>query len=245
MQKPAKRADEYPIRINKYLALHGYDTRRGADELIKRGIVLVNGTVARPGEYVQEGDTVTVKQRQQKAYTYIAYHKPVGVITHSPQEGEVDIKQKGKLSGIPDDVFPLGRLDKASSGLIILTNDGRITDRLLHPDYEHEKEYVVRTKKTIGPSFKRILEKGVDIEGYTTRPCSVDIIGEDRFVIRLSEGKKHQIRRMVVALKNDVISLMRTRIMNIKIGTLKPGAHRVIDGKEKEIFLTSLGLLQK
>ncbi|OYV28079.1 MAG: hypothetical protein B7W98_00320, partial [Parcubacteria group bacterium 20-58-5] len=136
-------SDDYPMRINKYLAHEGISTRRGADELIARKKVLINGRVAVIGEKVNEGDTVELRGKSSaKKFVYYAYHKPVGVITHSPQLGEKDIKQSVAL---PKDVFPVGRLDKDSSGLIILTNDGRVTDRLLAPGYDHDKEYRVRT----------------------------------------------------------------------------------------------------
>lgn len=232
----------FPRRINKHLAVLGIETRRGADELIKAGIVLINGKVAQAGDWVQETDTVEVKQKTPKRYAYYAYNKPVGVVTHSAQEGEVDIKQRTAFAGMPKDVFPLGRLDKASSGLIILTNDGRITDRLLNPDYEHEKEYIVSTTKKIGPSFQRILEKGVDIEGYVTRPSKIKLRGDQEFSIVLQEGKKHQIRRMVVALRNDVVNLKRVRVMNIRLGNQKAGTTRAIEGEELDTFLKQLGL---
>lgn len=230
----------FPRRVNKHLAVLGIDTRRGADALIKAGIVTINGVVAKPGDWVRDGDQVRVHQdRPRKRYAYYAYYKPVGVVTHSPQEGQQDIREAAAL---PGDVFPLGRLDRASSGLIVLTNDGRVTDRLLNPAYAHEKEYMVTTKRRIGPSFKRILEKGVDIGGYVTRPASVTLRGDQEFVIRLEEGKKHQIRRMVVALRNDVESLKRVRVMNIRLGKLRPGQIRQIEGEELATFLKSLGL---
>ncbi len=231
----------YPVRINKYLALVGEETRRGADPLVKAGLVLINGKRAEPGQWVNEGDRVEVKRKAPKRYAYFAYNKPFGIITHSPQEGERDIKQVTRKSAMPPDVFPLGRLDKNSHGLIILTNDGRITDRLLHPSYEHEKEYVVKVQNKLQGNFKRVMERGVDIEGYVTKPCTVKVLDDHTFSIRLTEGKKHQIRRMVVALKNDVANLKRTRIMNVELGRLAPGASRPIEGEELATFLRSLG----
>jgi 23S rRNA pseudouridine2604 synthase len=231
----------YPVRINKYLALVGEDTRRGADVLVKAGIVFINGKRAEPGQWVNAGAKVELK-RKAKKYAYFAYNKPFGVITHSPQEGEKDIKQVTRKSALPADVFPLGRLDKNSHGLILLTNDGRITDRLLHPSYAHEKEYVVKVQNKLQGNFKRVMERGVDIEGYVTKPCTVKVLDDHTFSIRLTEGKKHQIRRMVVALKNDVANLKRTRIMNVELGRLAPGAFRPIEGEELAAFLESLGL---
>ena len=238
IKMPTKAADEYPMRINKYLAREGIATRRGADELIARGKVLVNGRVAVLGEKVHKGDTVELRgSSSPKKFLYYAYNKPVGVITHSPQLGEKDIKQS-----VPMDVFPVGRLDKNSSGLIILTNDGRVTDRLLNPDYEHDKEYRVRTLEPLRESFKKTMEQGVDIEGYLTKHCSVRKTGPKSFTITLTEGKKHQIRRMVAALHNTVVELERMRILNIRLDNLASGTWRAIEGDELKTFLAQIGM---
>ena len=233
-------ADAYPMRINKYLAHEGIATRRGADELVARGKVLINGRVAVLGDKVKEGDKVEMRGKSgPNKFLYYAYNKPIGVITHSPQMGEKDIKQSVRLS---EDIFPVGRLDKDSSGLIILTNDGRITDRLLSPDYDHEKEYRVRVQEPLRESFKKKIEGGVLIEGYQTKPCTVRKIGPNSFTITLTEGKKHQIRRMISALYNNVMELERTRILNIRLENLAVGAWRAIEGKELETFLAKLGV---
>ncbi|MBU1755341.1 pseudouridine synthase [Patescibacteria group bacterium] len=231
------------MRINKYLALHNYATRRGADELISKGKVFLNGSPAQLGDQVEEGDTVEVKTpKKKKAYRYVVYYKPKGVITHSPSEDEVDIREalidNSELVGL----FPIGRLDKASSGLIILTDDGRITDRLLNPDKEHDKEYRVRTTQRLRDSFKKHMEAGVEIEGYTTKPAKIRLVNDNTFFITLTEGKRHQIRRMVVAMHNEVAELVRTRILNIKQAGLKPGEYRVIQGDELQEFLEKLSL---
>ncbi len=225
------------MRINKYLAHKQYCTRREADEMIASGKVLINGKRAVLGDKVTETDTVDVKFRTKK-YRYFAYNKPRGVITHSAQEGEEDIAMNIPLL---QGVFPLGRLDKDSYGLIILTDDGRITDKLLNPEYVHEKEYRVKTAVNLRPSFGAHMEKGVDIGDYKTKPCKVQMTGEKQFTIVLTEGKKHQIRRMCAELHNDAIDLQRTRIMNIKLGNLKPGTYRSIQGAELSTFLNSLG----
>lgn len=237
---PPEPKEGYPMRINKYLAHAGFATRRGADELVAKGKVLINGRVAVLGEKVQEGDTVELRGKTApKKYLYYAYNKPIGVITHSPQLGEQDIKQSAALS---PDVFPIGRLDKDSSGLIILTNDGRVTDRLLSPTYDHDKEYRVRVQETLRESFKKTMEAGVDIEGYLTKPCTVRKTGPKSFNITLTEGKKHQIRRMVAALHNTVVELERVRILNVRLEDLKPGAWRAIVGDELATFLTQIGM---
>jgi len=229
--------EKYPMRINKYLAHKRYSTRRGADELIQMGHVTINGRRAVLGDKVSEKDAVVVKQ-QKKNYRYFAYNKPRHVITHSPQGNEQDIL------GVIDiqDVFPVGRLDKDSHGLIILTDDGRVTDRLLNPASEHEKEYIVTTAHKTRPSFAEHMQKGVDIGGYVTKKCKVTMLGEQLFKIVLSEGKKHQIRRMCVALHTDVVELQRTRIMHVRLGSLKPGEYRALTGVELEHFLKDLGL---
>lgn len=241
MPRPAPETkSEYPMRINKYLAHEGISTRRGADELIARNQVLINGRVANLGDKVAEGDRVELrKNHTQKKYLYFAYNKPVGVITHSPQRGEKDVKKSAQL---PKDVFPVGRLDKDSSGLLILTNDGRVTDRLLNPNRNHDKEYNVRVNEPLRDSFKKTMEAGVRIEGYLTAPCKVRKTGEKSFHIILTEGKKHQIRRMVAAMHNTVATLERVRILNIHLGDIAPGTHRPIEGSELSDFLKKLNL---
>lgn len=247
MPKPtqitSKTEDTYPMRINKYLAKQGISTRRGADELIIQGKILLNGKVAILGDKVNEGDKVELRgKRSPKKHLYFAYNKPVGIITHSPQLGETDIKQSVETAPEMQDVFPVGRLDKDSSGLLILTNDGRVTDRLLNPEYDHEKEYRVRTLDPIRDSFKKFMEAGVDIEGYLTKPCIVRKTGPKSFNITLTEGKKHQIRRMVSAMHNVVVDLERTRILNVRLENLKPGAWRSIEGEELSTFLSQIGM---
>ena len=232
------------MRINRYLALHNYATRRGSDELIEQHRVFINGRLAILGEKVQKDDVVEVKNTKgaKQNRVYFAYNKPVGVITHSPDEDERDIRDEVSKFKELAETFPVGRLDKGSYGLIILTTDARITDRLLNPKYVHEKEYVVKTKLRLREGFGKRLEAGVDIEGYYTKPCTVKILGEKSFSITLTEGKKHQVRRMVVAMHNEVLDLKRIRILNITLGKLPTGAYRPIVGEELETFLKSLGL---
>lgn len=216
------------MRINKYLARQNYSTRKGGDELVKNKKVTINGKIAVLGDKVMANDVVEVlKNKKAKAYFYFAYNKPKGIVT----------QQKEKKG-----VWPIGRLDKDSQGLMILTDDGRITDRLLNPDYTHDKEYVVTTTQKLRPNFKQKMESGVNIEGYLTRKCVVQIINDFTFKITITEGKKHQIRRMLSALFNEVKDLKRTRIMNIHLGNLAPGASRVIEGEELSIFLAGLQL---
>lgn len=228
-------------RLNKYLADRGFSTRRGADALIEAGKVYVNGKRAVIGQKITEADRVEVRQVK-KSYRYFAYNKPRGIITHSPQSGEKEIAD---VTGIPG-VFPIGRLDKDSHGLIILTDDGRVTSRLLEPEREHEKEYRVTTVQKLRPSFEMHMEKGVDIgvsgKSYVTKPCTVKVLGDRLFTIIITEGKKHQIRRMCAALHVDIADLERIRVMNIRLGSLKPGEGRMLAGGELREFLGSLDL---
>ena len=227
----------YPMRINKYLALHKYCTRKAADELIQQGRVTINGRKAVLGDKVSESDAVEVRAPKQTLHYYM-YNKPRGIITHSPQGEEKEIADIISLKG----VFPVGRLDKDSCGLIILTDDGRTTDALLNPAHEHEKEYEVVTLTTLPPRFKQRMEGRVDIGGYRTKRSVVKLLGEKKFTIIITEGKKHQIRRMCGAFGQSTVELKRVRVMNIKLGGLKPGTFRAIEGAELETFLHALGI---
>lgn len=230
----------YPMRINKYLAYQKICARREADELISQKKVKINGRFAVLGDKVREEDKVTVENFK-KDLIYLAFNKPKGVITHSPQSKEKEIKD---VLIFKNDVFPVGRLDKDSSGLIILTNDRRLTDRLLNPKCDHEKEYIIKVNKKIDNLFLKRLSEGVMLEGgYMTKKCDVKKISSERFSIILTEGKKHQIRRMCDALGYGILSLERRRIMNIKLSSLRAGDFREIKGDELHEFLKNLELL--
>jgi len=228
------------MRINKYLAHKGVATRTGVDELIKSSKVLINGKIAKLGDKVLETDKVEVREKHiKKDYVYLAYNKPVGVVTANPQGDEKDI-----ISSIASEkkVFPVGRLDKDSHGLIILTNDGRITDRLLNPMYDHEKEYVVETDRPFTPAFLKHIQDGVVIDDYTTQKAKAKKLGDTKFSLILTEGKNRQIRKMVDRLGYTVIDLKRIRIQNIKLEKIPANSYRQIVGEEKETFLKSIGL---
>ena len=216
--------DTYPMRINKYLAHKGLATRTGVDELIKNQKVLINGRVAKLGDKVLEKDMVEVRGvHSKKKNIYLAYNKPKGVVSTNPQDNEKSIMRSAKF---PKSVFPVGRLDKESEGLIILTNDGRVTERLLNPAYNHQKEYIVEVDRRFSPAFLRNMENGVDIGDYKTKPAVVRKITDDTFRIILTEGKNRQIRRMCKALGYLVARLIRVRIDTILLGDLKPGEYR-------------------
>ncbi len=227
------------IRINKYLADKKICSRREADLLIKQGKVSINGKKAELGEMVRETDKVAV-EGDSKELVYLAFNKPEGIITHSPQGDEVSIADILKFNV---KVFPLGRLDKDSRGLIILANDGRMTDRLLNPMYAHEKEYEVKATAPINEDFLKQMERGVKLNGgYITQKCVLKKLDKHSFSIILTEGKRRQIRRMCAALGYKAVDLKRVRIMNIILGNLKEGNYRIISGAEREKFLAELGL---
>jgi 23S rRNA pseudouridine2604 synthase len=229
----------YPMRINRYMALKGYSTRTGADELIEKGLVTINGNKAVLGDKVDEDDTVLLSPKgKQNAYVYYAYNKKTGISTN-PEQGCKDIL---KVTAFPTKVFPIGRLDKDSHGLIIMTNDGRVTDRLLSPKYVHEKEYMVKVETAFTDDFVTKMANGVAFDGFVSKKCKVTRKTKDTFYIILTEGKKRQIRRMAEALHRKVINLKRIRIMNIELDKIPLGEYREIVGEELTTLLTSLGL---
>jgi 23S rRNA pseudouridine2604 synthase len=214
------------VRLNLYLAQKNIASRREADELIKGGVVFVNGKQAVLGMKINPTDTVEVKKsKNTKKYVYYAYYKPKGVVTTNKSKGEKEILDVTKF---PETVYPVGRLDKESHGLIIMTNDGRIVKKILDPNYQHEKEYEVLLDKAITPSFLTHMKHGVNIGDYTTKPCKITPRGQNGFSIVLTEGKNRQIRRMCEALGYKVIDLKRTRVMTIPLGSLKPKEYRPI-----------------
>lgn len=244
--KPTVSAGATPkegVRINKYIADHGIASRREADVLIATKKITLNGQIAKIGDRVLPNDEVALVG-ETKAKKYLAYYKGRGVITHSPTEKEIDIATRLKKDYGITDVSPVGRLDKDSEGLIILTNDGRITGPLLDPESLHEKEYTVTVDKNVTPAFLKLMELGVIIEGYRTKPATATGSPKNakRFNLIITEGKKHQIRRMCAALGYQVESLKRVRVTNIEVGTMKPNQYRKIAGEELKTFLSSLGI---
>ncbi len=229
----------YPIRINRYLALNNYSTRTGADELIKKGFVTINGRKAVLGEQVHKDDKVEMSNKKPKdIYVYYAYNKATGISTN-PDESNKDIL---KVTKFPVRVFPIGRLDKDSHGLIIMTNDGRVTDRLLSPKYIHEKEYVVKTDPAFSDKFIELMASGVRFDGFISKKCIVIRKNKNTFNIILTEGKKHQIRRMCEVLHHTVIDLKRIRIMNINLNKIPLGFFEEIKGEQLDELLRSLAL---
>jgi 23S rRNA pseudouridine2604 synthase len=232
---------EFPIRINKYLAERGDCSRREADTLIAAGKVKINGVRAELGTQVTATDTVEIVG-QTPHKRYLAYYKGRGIITHSPSPNETDVALRLKKDFGLTGVSPIGRLDKDSEGLLLLSDDGRLTGPLLDPEAGHEKEYEVTVDKSIGGMFVKQMSGGVSIEGYRTKPATVVAHPKDktRFNITLTEGKKHQIRRMCAALGYQVQSLKRVRIMHIVLGTLKPNQFRKLTKEELTTLLAQL-----
>lgn len=229
-------------RINKYLAERRICARREADLLIRAGAVFVNGMRAKLGQRVSDLDKITIGPQKNGEKIYLAYHKPRGMITHSPQRGEKEIPRKFKITGKSVRLYSVGRLDKDSSGLIILTNDGRLTERMLNPRYAHEKTYTVTVDKPLEKNHLCRLSQGVVIEGYRTKPARTKTLGKSEFEITLTEGKKHQIRRMCAALGYAARSIKRTMVGVVDLGAIMPGSYRIIAGAHKQRLLKSLGL---
>lgn len=229
----------WPMRLNKYLAWKQYATRRGADELISAGKVRINGSQAKLGDKVHETDVVELHGFTSPEYAYYAYYKPAGVLTMGHDDGAKNIEESTRF---PEKVFPLGRLDKDSEGLLIMTNDGRMTDKLLNPDADHEKEYAVTVDREISHEFLVKMSQKVDIGIGKTKQSKVRRISNNTFEIILSEGKNRQIRRMCGAFGYGVKKLKRFRIMNILLGKLKPNQWRIIETKELAMLKKSLSM---
>lgn len=221
------------MRINKYISEAGKASRRGADKLITDGRVTINGKRATIGSQVEAGDDVQVDGNPifvARNNVYIALNKPVG-ITSTTEKGV-----KGNIVDLvnhPLRIFNIGRLDKDSEGLILLTNDGDIVNEILRSENKHEKEYIVSVDKPITPEFLKKMSEGVKILGTKTLPCELVQLSKFDFQIILTQGLNRQIRRMCAELGYEVYRLQRTRIMNIHLGNLPPGQWRDLSKKER------------
>ncbi len=229
------------IRINKFFTDHGICSRREADRLIESGVITINGRPAKLGDQVSSNDVIAREGSvisREKANLYIKYHKPVGVTTtsesHIPRNIIAEI-------GHPRRIFPIGRLDKDSSGLILLTNDGDIVNEILRAEFGHEREYLVQVDRPFDQSFLHHLSRGVVILGSLTKPCRTIRVGRDQFRIILTEGRNRQIRRMCQALGYRVTKLHRTRIMHITAEGLRVGQWKELTSQERERLLQSVG----
>ncbi len=230
---------ENGIRINKYLSDAGVLSRREADKAVEAREVLINGDLAAIGQKVMPSDEVLFKGKKvtlKKSHVIIAYNKPKGLVcsTTSSQGKSVvdDIDYQSRI-------YPIGRLDKDSTGLLLLTDNGEIVNKILKGSNYHEKEYEVKINKPVSDAFIERMSKGVYLEelDITTRPCRIKKTGENTFSIILTQGLNRQIRRMSEACGAKVVSLHRIRIMNIKIGSLKTGEYKELTGEElKELY---------
>ncbi len=229
------------MRINKYIASAGLASRRGADELIKNGNVRVNGAVlTEPGYDVQEGDVVLVNGRpveSSEKLVYYALNKPAGFITTaSDEQGRPTVLDL--MTDVTVRVFPVGRLDGASTGLLIMTNDGSLSYHISHPKNKVWKSYKVLIDGAISLDKIEELKNGVDIGGYTTKPAEVELKkqtkGTSLLEMKISEGKNRQIRRMIKAVGFNVIELQRTAIGKVQLGRLKEGGYRKLSKEEVE-----------
>lgn len=231
-----------PMRLNKFLSSAGVCSRREADRWIGEGRVLVDGKTAEPGQKVDENSEVTVDGRkvgQRQEEVLLAVYKPQGIVcTTAEHRGEKNIVD---LVHYPERIYPVGRLDKASEGLILMTNIGEITDQILRGSNYHEKEYLVKIDRPVTLDFLNQMRSGVPVLDTVTRPCQVKKVGPDSFRIILTQGLNRQIRRMCEALGCRVVFLKRLRVMNITLGSLKPGEYRKIEGDEKEQLFALLG----
>jgi len=228
------------IRINKFFTQQGRCSRREADRLIEEGRVTINGRVAVLGDHVRPGDVIardgTVVPWGNEP-VYIKFHKPVGVTTTTEPDVPDNIIA---FIGHPARIFPIGRLDKDSSGLILLTNDGDIVNRVLRAEHGHQKEYLVEVDRPYDHGFLERMARGVVILGKPTRPCTIARLGPRTFRIILTEGRNRQIRRMCQALGYRVAALHRVRIMHITIQGLAAGQWKNLSGRERTQLLEVL-----
>ncbi|HBR51964.1 MAG TPA: 23S rRNA pseudouridine synthase F [Nitrospira sp.] len=232
------------MRINKFFTEQGICSRREADRLVESGLITINGRVAKLGDQVEPSDVIAREGQVLpwgRASLYIKYHKPVGVTTTS--ESHVPRNIIAEI-GHPERIFPIGRLDKDSSGLILLTNDGDIVNEILRAEFGHEREYLVRVDRPFDQAFLDHMAEGVVILGSRTKPCRMSRVGRDRFRIILTEGRNRQIRRMCQALGYRVIMLHRTRIMHITVDGLSAGEWKELMSQEREQLLKAVGRLQ-
>jgi len=230
-----------PTRLNKYLSASGVCSRREADRLIKAGAVLVDGRPAEIGMLIRDWNEVTYKGqlvRPSEELVLLAVYKPPGVVcTTARHKGEQNIVD---LVNYPARLVPVGRLDKASEGLILMTNQGELSDQILRSRNGHEKEYLVKVDKPVTFDFLQKMRTGVPILDTVTRPCKVKKTEERTFQITLTQGLNRQIRRMCEALGYRVTYLKRIRVMNIELKTLQPGTYRLVEGEELQALLESL-----
>lgn len=233
------------MRLNQYIAACGICSRREADRLILEGAVTVDGLTARPGMQVNGDETVQVRGKTLDApgsHVVVAWYKPVGVTcTERDPHAQKTIKDAFRY---PVRLTYAGRLDRDSEGLLLMTNDGALIEAMMRGKNGHEKEYIVRTRSRISDGDLYRLSRGIYLRelDQTTRPCTVERLGERTFRIVLTQGLNRQIRRMCKALGHEIRFLKRVRVLNIELGSLKPGQQRRIEGVElEELYRAAYG----
>lgn len=224
--------NDQSISLNKFISSTGICSRREADRMIEEARVTLNGEIAQKGNRVMPGDKVLVDGKPLKAKPkaiYLAFNKPVGIVCTTDQR-----EPKNIISYInyPQRLFPIGRLDKPSEGLIFLTNDGDIVNKILRAGNQHEKEYIVTVDRPINKRFVQRMSSGIPILGTVTKKCLVEQVGKATFRIVLVQGLNRQIRRMCEYLDYRVLKLKRVRIMNVDLGTLQKGEWRELTAQE-------------
>ncbi|MBR2766392.1 MAG: pseudouridine synthase [Blautia sp.] len=234
---------ENEIRINKALSMAGICSRREADRCIADGRVRINGREAAPGDRVKAGDEIMLDGKpvlMQEPLTLLLFYKPRGIVSSTKQQrSETTVVD---YLHYPVRVFPVGRLDKESEGLLLMTNQGELADRILRGANGHEKEYQVRIDRPVTEEFVRRMSEGVHILDTVTRPCKVWQTGRHTFGIILTQGLNRQIRRMCHALGCEVTGLRRIRILNLKLDGLQPGQYRPVTDNEYRELLRRLRL---
>ncbi|WP_216830548.1 pseudouridine synthase [Alkalihalobacterium elongatum] len=230
------------MRINKFISLTGECSRREVNRLIDAGSITINGKICEHGDTVELTDVVRVNGKQIKIKesdkkTYIVFNKPVGITCTAQPLVEGNIIQ---FINYPKRIFPIGRLDKASEGLILLTDDGDIVNKIMHSEKNHEKEYIVTVDKPITDEFLHGMAAGVEILGTKTKPCHTSRINDNTFRIILTQGLNRQIRRMSKVFGYKVERLQRIRIMNILLGSLQEGEWKEIEEEELNKLLAAL-----
>ena len=228
--------EEQKIRLNKYLSEIGYCSRRAGDKLIESGRVFINNELASLGQKINITDEIKIDDKlievKTKRKIYLALNKPIGIVCTTDTRVEKD--NIIDFINYPERIFPIGRLDKPSSGLILLTNDGDIVNKILRTEHNHEKEYIVEVNKPVSKDFLLKMGDGVLLPELetTTRKCKIERIGKFKFKIILTQGINRQIRRMCENPRYRVLSLKRVRIMNIKIDQLATGNWRHLTHQE-------------
>jgi 23S rRNA pseudouridine2604 synthase len=220
------------IRLNKYLSDAGVCSRREADRAVEAGLVQINGKPAQMGQKVTDRDVILFqgkKVRREEPFILLAVNKPRGIVCTTAEEEKDNIVD---FLHYPKRIYPIGRLDKDSEGLILMTNRGDLVNRILRGGNGHEKEYLVRVNGPVTEGFLQRMSSGVAILDTVTKPCRVEKTGRNSFRIVLTQGLNRQIRRMCEALGYRVVYLKRVRVMNIRLGDLKSGAYRKIEGAE-------------